>query len=97
MILLLFFCLIGVCMETHLEKMNLEKDIKYTSVVYIGDGAADFCAALILSENDFVLARKDFSLHRRIVKDNGKKLKAKSMTWETGFEVLDFIRKLLEI
>lgn len=84
----------GVCVETHKERMDWRKDESYKSIVYVGDGTADFCAALTLSKDDYVLARSDYSLHNRILKDNGKNLKANHVVWKNGHDVADFFDKL---
>lgn len=74
--------------------MDWRKDESYKSIVYVGDGTADFCAALTLSKDDYVLARSDYSLHNRILKDNGKNLKANHVVWKNGHDVADFFDKL---
>ena len=38
-------------------------------VVYVGDGANDFCAVLSLGPNDIALARNGFPLADRIMRD----------------------------
>lgn len=83
-------------METYREKKEWELGRAYDTVIYIGDGGADYCAALTLTENDFVLARKDYSMYRRIQRAEGQPLKAKPIFWENGTEVAEFIKNTLK-
>ena len=41
--------------------------IKYDSIVYFGDGGNDFCPAISLSQNDIIMARKNFPLEKKLI------------------------------
>ena len=60
----------------------------YDKVVYIGDGSNDVCPSLKLTENDHVLARKDYPL--------ANKLQELSATLKPKLHVLEFHEKETE-
>eukprot|EP00040_Diaphanoeca_grandis_P023347 m.126946 g.126946 ORF g.126946 m.126946 type:complete len:256 (+) comp29230_c0_seq1:109-876(+) len=68
----------------------------YDRVFYVGDGSNDFCAGVNLRACDFILARKDFSLHKQLVKDS-ESLVCSKFIWSNGKEVFDFLKQNLEI
>ncbi|CAI5716033.1 unnamed protein product [Peronospora destructor] len=61
----------------------------YTSVLYVGDGSGDFCAATRLLKNDVVFARaneangKSYGLQKRI-DSNPTLVEASVVPWSTG-------------
>ncbi|EEY62506.1 pyridoxal phosphate phosphatase, putative [Phytophthora infestans T30-4] len=64
----------------------------YTSVLYVGDGSGDFCAATHLTKNDVVFARADeangraYGLQKRI-DSNAEMVKAAVVPWSTGDDI----------
>jgi len=86
-------CPINLCkgniMTTHLQTLGNSK------IVYIGDGSNDYCPTLKLRSCDLVLARKGYSLDRRIRKKNHK-MKATVVNWENWEEVLSILNNLEE-
>ena len=60
----------------------------YDRIIYLGDGANDFCPALTLTAGDVVLARKNYDLDQLIQKRNAdvaadRRVDARVATWET--------------
>jgi len=85
-----YFFYLGVFVERFREQEEWKRSLSYERVIYVGDGGADFCASLSLQQADVVFARSNYSLHKRIIKDNGKKMKADFKEWSSGFDVRDF-------
>ncbi|KAG7391681.1 putative phosphatase phospho1 [Phytophthora pseudosyringae] len=71
---------------------TLRKAHPYTSVLYVGDGSGDFCAATRLTKNDVVFARADeadgrsYGLQKRI-DSNPKLIQAAVAPWSTGDDI----------
>lgn len=91
----------GEFVKRHLAAEKTRMDgVPYDSVVYIGDGSADYCAALQLEKEDHVLVREGFSLHKYIEKsvhiEEQGVLKACYNLWRSGIEVADFLNSLIE-
>ena len=84
----------GKCIKAHLNSIEAKKSTLYDSVVYIGDGTADYCAALQLSKSDFVLVRKGYSLQKRI-ESSGDSLEARYILWEFGSEIANFMIEMM--
>jgi hypothetical protein len=55
--------------------------IKYESIMYFGDGENDFCPAFSLSENDVVMARKDFPLEKKLINLTIQEVKPTLINW----------------
>lgn len=81
----------GVFVETHREKSEWIRGLPYQSVIYVGDGRADFCAATALKESDHVLARSKYPLHKRILNDQGENIKSKIFQWENGLDIKQYL------
>eukprot|EP00644_Phytophthora_capsici_P014070 jgi/Phyca11/503178/fgenesh2_kg.PHYCAscaffold_3_\ len=64
----------------------------YASVLYVGDGSGDFCAATRLTKNDIVFSRADeaggrsYGLQKRI-DSNSKLVEAAVVPWSTGDDI----------
>lgn len=79
-------------LEEHILKSKAE-GIQYSNVVYVGDGSNDLCPAFSLTNKDYILARKDFQLHKQIskMKDN---LETNVVIWTCGSQILDLLTSL---
>jgi pyridoxal phosphate phosphatase PHOSPHO2 len=56
---------------------------EFHQILYIGDGSGDYCPATSLrNENDIVLCRQDWTLHRRLQESSS--IKAKVIPWVDG-------------
>lgn len=89
-------CPSNLCKGQELEK--LRERTPYKRVVYLGDGANDFCPALTLTADDVVLARKDFDLDR-LLKERAAspeadcRLRARFHTWGTHQELFELVKR----
>jgi len=63
-------------------------------VIYLGDGAGDLCPALRMSQGDWVLARKDYPLHRAL-EQNQAIVNATVKLWSNGDEALALYQSFL--
>ncbi|XP_031090769.1 inorganic pyrophosphatase 1-like [Ipomoea triloba] len=55
-------------------------------MIYLGDGAGDFCPSLKLKEGDFVMPRKDFPVWK-LITENRMLFKAEIHEWSDGEEL----------
>ncbi|CAN1162366.1 Inorganic pyrophosphatase 2 [Linum perenne] len=80
----------GLVMERMQESMAKEAG---TKMVYLGDGAGDYCPSLKLREADYVMPRKNFPVWD-LISRNPMVIKAEIHEWSDGEELE---RVLLEI
>lgn len=68
---------------------------QYDRVFYIGDSDNDFCPSALLSKDDHVLLRKDFSLHKRLQagqKEGDPTISAHLHLWERAEDVYSIFK-----
>lgn len=89
----------GSILQDYVKKRK-EEGIQFDSVVYVGDGTNDLCPSLTLKERDFVCPRVDFRLWKKIQKmtsaseaDNGHKLYAQVLNWNSGLDILNCLKQ----
>ena len=80
-------CPINMCKKEILEEFIKEKS--FEKIVYVGDGGNDYCPVTILSENDWVFARKGYSLEKKIAKNKQEGIFPKIGIWENGFDIIN--------
>ncbi|KAL7850367.1 hypothetical protein SRHO_G00197160 [Serrasalmus rhombeus] len=72
---------------------------RYQKVLYVGDGANDFCPSLTLSPGDTAFPRRDFPMHR-LIQEMGEakpgEYKANVVPWSTGEDIINRLRKIVE-
>ena len=84
-------CPENLCKGRELATMRANRRRKAKRVIFVGDGANDFCPALTLGRNDIILVRKGFSLEKLIL--NAKeKINAKVVFWEKHDELLNILK-----
>lgn len=72
---------------------------RYQRVLYVGDGANDFCPSLTLGPGDVAFPRHDFPMHRLIQEMYEAKpgeFKATVVPWRSGEEIINKLRKVVE-
>ena len=62
--------------------------------IYLGDGIADFCSALKLGEDDFLMPRKNYPIWEIICR-NPKIIKARINEWIDGEEMEKILLHLI--
>ena len=68
---------------------NLIKNEPKVSIIYIGDGSNDLCAATLLAGTDYVFAREDFELSKRLKMCKQNEIKAIIKYWKTGKDIIE--------
>ncbi|KIY43278.1 hypothetical protein FISHEDRAFT_53744 [Fistulina hepatica ATCC 64428] len=84
-------CQPNMCKGDELEAF-LGRHGSFDRVIYVGDGANDYCPAVRLREQDILLCRSYRGLEKRINKDGG--LKCKVVKWAGAWEVEEIFGKL---
>jgi pyridoxal phosphate phosphatase PHOSPHO2 len=81
----------GRVMEEWLRE--LQSEFKLSTVIYAGDGSGDFEGAMRVPQGGFILARKDWSLHKSLAgaADKGQGPQAETCTWETQVQLAAMI------
>ncbi|XP_076436217.1 pyridoxal phosphate phosphatase PHOSPHO2-like isoform X2 [Babylonia areolata] len=87
----------GHILQEHI-KQRLKEGVSYSHVIYIGDGSNDLCPGLTLKAEDYLLARKGFSLWKKLEKMRRKPSEARQKVTATviGWDSAVEIRTLLE-
>lgn len=67
----------------------------YGKIAYVGDGSNDFCPLELLGKGDIAFYRKDFALEKKI-KEFGEKLACEKKGWESGEEIVEFVKEFME-
>lgn len=72
---------------------------RYQRVLYVGDGANDFCPSLTLLPQDTAFPRRDFPMHR-LIQEMGEakpgEYKASVVPWSSGEDIINRLRKIVE-
>jgi len=67
---------------------------RYDRVFYVGDSENDWCPSALLSKDDHVLLRKNFSLHNRLLAgENRLTITANIHLWERAEDVRDIFKR----
>eukprot|EP00455_Lapot_gusevi_P054149 TRINITY_DN8609_c0_g1_i5.p1 TRINITY_DN8609_c0_g1~~TRINITY_DN8609_c0_g1_i5.p1 ORF type:complete len:195 (+),score=33.31 TRINITY_DN8609_c0_g1_i5:210-794(+) len=91
-------CPLNLCKGQVLSKILSEADQKeenvrkFARVVYLGDGAGDFCPASRLRSCDLVLAREGYALAKKIEQHP---IQATVQLWKNGDDVLEYLTRFL--
>ena len=57
-------------------------------IIYIGDGGGDFCPSTTLDEKDLLLARRGWTLHKKVsAAAGGEAVRSKVVPWEDGKDI----------
>ncbi|KAJ9568427.1 hypothetical protein OSB04_004393 [Centaurea solstitialis] len=87
-------CPPNMCKGKIIERIQATLDTEgKKTIIYLGDGAGDFCPSLKLTETDYMMPRKDFPVWDLICK-NRHLLKAEIHEWTDGE---DLERVLLQL
>lgn len=83
-------CPENLCKGKEVALMKAKRNKKTKRIIYIGDGANDYCPIRALGRNDIVMARKGFELENLIV-EKPEVIKAQVLFWNSHDE---FLQKL---
>lgn len=87
-------CEINICKGFLVQNVHSKQPFRRT--VYVGDGTNDYCPATRLGENDVLLPRHGFSLHKILQSPYTPPLKCKIMVWKDYGELVSHFAILLE-
>ncbi|EPS62373.1 hypothetical protein M569_12416, partial [Genlisea aurea] len=74
---------------------RIQDQIGAKRIVYLGDGAGDFCPCLKLKEEDFMMPRKDFPVWDLIC-ENRDAVRAQIHEWSDGDQLEKVLLKIIE-
>jgi len=84
-----------MCKGEELDAFLKKQGIEYERIIYVGDGANDFCPILRLRSQDMVFCRLYRGLQRCIEKrSEAKSLKCSIHYWAGAWEVEEMFNKL---
>nr|XP_043617815.1 inorganic pyrophosphatase 2-like [Erigeron canadensis] len=90
-------CPPNMCKGKILERIQATlKADGWKRIIYLGDGAGDFCPSLKLVQGDYMMPRKDFPVWDLICK-NRNLLKAEVHEWIDGEDLEQILLKLITI
>lgn len=88
-------CSPNMCKGEELEAFLARHQPVYDRIIYIGDGANDFCPILRMRSQDMVLCRRFRGLERRIAQEGEKEgLKCQVRFWAGAWEVEEIFGEL---
>ncbi|KAG1715756.1 hypothetical protein ID866_1424 [Astraeus odoratus] len=81
-------CSPNMCKGEELEAFLARHQTQFDRIIYIGDGANDFCPILRMRSQDMVLCRRFRGLERRIAQEGASEgLKCQVQYWAGAWEV----------
>uniref|UniRef100_A0A8C5S9X3 Phosphatase, orphan 2 n=1 Tax=Laticauda laticaudata TaxID=8630 RepID=A0A8C5S9X3_LATLA len=94
-------CPINLCKRKVLEEFlesNFTSRVKYSQIVYIGDGGNDLCPVMCLKKNDVVMPRHGYILEKMIsqLAQDLAPLEASVLVWSSGLEILAYLELLIK-
>ena len=85
----MFLWVVGQVVENHIKERQ-SQGVKYSRICYVGDGGNDYCPALRLSSKDYVFARANYALERRL--SYSSEVKANVVIWNSGEIILETLK-----
>ncbi|TRY95626.1 hypothetical protein DNTS_017832 [Danionella cerebrum] len=92
-------CKAAVVRQYVAQRLREKGGRPYQKILYMGDGANDFCPSLTLSQVDVAFPRRDFPMHKLIQEMEEAKpgeFKASVVPWRSGEDVINTLRKITE-
>ncbi|XP_030077523.1 phosphoethanolamine/phosphocholine phosphatase [Microcaecilia unicolor] len=95
-------CPTNMCKRKILSEYLAERaqqGISFQKLLYIGDGANDFCPSTLLSPMDVAFPRKTYPMHRKIQETEEKQpgtFNAQVVPWESAEVILQYLQSLLK-
>ncbi|KAL9243755.1 hypothetical protein vseg_017606 [Gypsophila vaccaria] len=86
-------CPANMCKGEVIKRIVSEERNK--RIIYLGDGAGDYCPSLILRECDYVLPRKNFTVWD-LISRNPSLIQAKIRGWSDGVELEQVLLSTIE-
>lgn len=90
----------NLCKRNLLERYLRKRQgvgVTYERVIFVADGAHDYCPTLIMRQNDIVCARKGKDLEKKIRCYHRKyKVRPFVLLWSSGHELLSLLESVLD-
>ncbi|XP_046397208.1 pyridoxal phosphate phosphatase PHOSPHO2-like [Ischnura elegans] len=89
----------GHILETYINERSKE-GVEFPFVVYVGDGANDFCPTLRLSKQDITFPRVGYALEKKInnaQESDPSLVKASVVPWTNGLDIIDVLKEKLNV
>lgn len=97
-------CPVNLCKKKVLEQYlddQFKRDVEYQQIFYVGDGGNDLCPTSCLRGCDVVMPRKGYTLEKLLSRQESQQdnvsLRAKVVAWSTGTEILEQLKKSLQL
>lgn len=92
-------CPVNMCKQKVLRDFRARQtdaEVQYHTVCYVGDGTNDYCPIKALSEGDFAMPRKGYSLEKLLAKSRRESSapKAQVIPWSSGIEILNHLKNI---
>ncbi|KAJ7345663.1 hypothetical protein JRQ81_001613 [Phrynocephalus forsythii] len=91
-------CPVNLCKKKVLEEFldhHVTPRMKYSQIIYIGDGGNDLCPVLCLKKDDVVMPRRGYTLESMILSLNVP-VQASVVLWSSGIDILDYLELLIK-
>nr|XP_056717440.1 pyridoxal phosphate phosphatase PHOSPHO2 [Euleptes europaea] len=94
-------CPVNLCkrkvLEEFLENPSKQR-MKYSQILYIGDGGNDLCPVMCLKKDDVVMPRHGYRLQKMVsqLSQDVVPLEASVVTWSSGIEILAYLELLIK-
>lgn len=91
-------CPVNLCKKKVLEEFLdncVTPRMKYSQVIYIGDGGNDLCPVLCLKKDDVVMPRRGYTLENMILSQSVP-MQASVVLWSSGIDILDYLELLIK-
>ncbi|XP_053121235.1 pyridoxal phosphate phosphatase PHOSPHO2 [Hemicordylus capensis] len=94
-------CPINLCKRKVLEEFlenHLKQRVKYSQILYIGDGANDLCPVMYLKKDDVVMPRHGYMLQKMIAQlsQDLVPVEASVVAWSSGSEIQTYLELLIK-
>ena len=77
----------GILLQEHLKACN-SNGVHYKTLCYVGDGFNDYCPCTFLKSSDFIFARTEFQLEKKLCSNQGV-IEARVISWRNGYQILN--------
>ncbi|XP_020645116.3 pyridoxal phosphate phosphatase PHOSPHO2 [Pogona vitticeps] len=91
-------CPVNLCKKKVLEEFldhHVTPRVKYSQIIYIGDGGNDLCPVMCLKKDDVVMPRQGYTLENMILSENVP-VQASVVLWSSGIDILEYLELLIK-
>lgn len=84
----------GMILKDYVKSREKDNNgVKFSRIIYVGDGKNDLCPSLRLNKKDHVFARRGYTLETMLkaAETKDKKISATVHYWQTAYEISEFM------